>query len=605
MKTKKINMLLSCMLVAAISACTDDYESLPVDQYTIEYVFSETDSAGVQAVRFLNAIYSTLPNGYNRVGNDFLDAATDDAVSLYMDSDPDVLRLQTGRYTASNQVTSDMNWGTWYQSIRKCNIFINNIDRVPFNTKYVNSETYTDADGQEVVGRERPMGSSYKAEARFLRAFFYFQLLERYGGVPLVGDKVFDINDNLELPRNTFEECVNYIVDELDNIKDSLRSLPMRDATAFAHVPTKQACLALKIRVLLYAASPLFNGQTLEQGNPYVGYTDYDASRWTRVAEEAKAFVDAYGIISTRRSMNKNKFQLPEGYHNVFINYFTGDIREVIFFRNNGNGTSVERNNGPLGFTGNKLGNGRTNPTQNLVDAFLMKDGKPRGESVYAYDPQHPYDNRDPRLESIVLHQGSQWLATLLDTYQGGANNPSGSGRYNQTSYYMCKFMNDFKTANEYGSHNELWIYLRFAEVLLNFAEAANESDKRNEYMDDIINYLIPIRYRAGIEPGSDKRYGLDPTMTREQMREVIHNERRCEMAFEEQRYYDIRRWREAEQIFKKPLQGMQVVKGTSQVVYTPIDILKVEWSDKMYLYPIPYTEVNKNRNMVQNPNWR
>ena len=135
MKTLKKNMLILGLMAAAVSACTDNYESLPVDQYTIEYVFSETDSAGVQAVRFLNAIYSTLPNGYNRVGNDFLDAATDDAVSLYMDSDPDVLRLQTGRYTASNQVTADMNWGTWYQSIRKCNIFINHIDRVAFRTR--------------------------------------------------------------------------------------------------------------------------------------------------------------------------------------------------------------------------------------------------------------------------------------------------------------------------------------------------------------------------------------------------------------------------------------------------------------------------------------
>ncbi|MBR1518488.1 MAG: RagB/SusD family nutrient uptake outer membrane protein [Prevotella sp.] len=605
MKTLKTIILLSVVLVAAATSCTDDYEELPVDQYTIEYVFSETDSAGVQAVRFLNAIYSMLPSGYNRVGSDFLDAASDDAVSLYMDSDPDVLRLQTGRYTESNQVSSDMTWGTWYEAIRRCNIFINNIDRVPFNTSFVNSREYTDESGETVVGETRPMGSSYKAEARFLRAFFYFQLLERYGGVPLVGDKVFDINDNLELPRNTFADCVDYIVDELTDIQDSLRSLPMRDATAFAHVPTKQACLAFKSRVLLYAASPLFNGNTLEAGNPYVGYTDYNQDRWTLAAEVAKDFIDNYGILSTRTSMNKNKFQLISDYRKVFINYFSSDTREVIFFRNNGNGTSVERNNGPLGFSGNKLGNGRTNPTQNLVDAFLMKDGKPRGQSKYAYDPQRPYENRDGRLDYTVLHQGSVWLNTQLDTYQGGANNPSGSGRYNQTSYYMCKFMNDFTTSNEYGSHNELWIYFRFAEILLNFAEAANECSNRDAYLDDIINVLIPIRHRAGIEPGSDKLYGLDPSMTREQMREVIHNERRLELAFEEHRYFDIRRWREAETIFRKPIQGMQIVKGTSQMVYTPIDILNVDWSNKMYLYPIPYTEVNKNSNMVQNPNWK
>jgi len=602
MKSIKNTILLLGVLFAFTTACTDDYESVPVDQYTIEYVFSETDSAGVQAVRFLNNIYSSLPNGYNRVGSDFLDAATDDAVSLYMDADPDVSRLQSGRYTASNQVSSDMNWGTWYAAIRKCNIFINNIDRVPFNTPYTNSREYVDEKGNSVTGESRPIGSSYKAEARFLRAFFYFQLLERYGGVPLVGDRVFDINDNLELPRNTFEECVNYIISELDDIQDSLRSLPMRDATAFAHAPTKQACIAFKARVLLYAASPLFNGNTLEPGNPYVGYTDYDASRWTKAAEAAKDFIDRYDGSSSM--MNRNKFRLADDYYKIFQNYFSTDTREVIFFRNNGSGTSVERANGPLGFTGNKLGNGRTNPTQNLVDAFVMKDGKPRGESKYTYDPQHPYDNRDARLEYTVLHQGSQWLNTLLDTYQGGTNNPSGSGRYNRTSYYLGKFMNDFKMANEYGSHTELWVYFRYAEILLNFAEAANESDARDAYMNDIMKYLGILRKRAGIEAGSDGLYGLDPTMSREALREVIHNERRCELAFEEHRFFDIRRWREAETIFQQPLQGMQVVKGTTQTAYTPIDILTVNWTDKMYLYPIPYTEVNKNSNMVQNPNW-
>ena len=603
MKSITINILFLGALLAFTTACTDDYESLPVDQYTIEYVFSETDSAGVQAVRFLNAIYSTLPNGYNRVGSDFLDAATDDAVSLYMDSEPDVLRLQTGRYTASNQVTSDMNWGTWYASIRQCNIFINNIDRVPFNVTYVNSKEYEDENGNIVTGETRPLGSSYKAEARFLRAFFYFQLLERYGGVPLVGDKVFDISDNLELPRNSFAECVDYIVSELEDIQDSLRSLPMRDASAFAHAPTKQACMAFKARLLLYAASPLFNGNTLEQGNPYVGYPSYDPTRWTLATEAAKEFIDKYD--GSQSMMNRNKFRLIDDFYKVFLNYFGTDTREIIFFRNNGNGTSTERNNGPLGFSGNKLGNGRTNPTQNLVDAFVMKDGKPRGESAYPYNPQNPYANRDPRLDYTVLHQGSQWLNTLLDTYQGGANNPSGSGRFNQTGYYMCKFMNDSKTANEYSSHNELWIYFRYAEVLLNFAEAANESDMRETYMNDIITYLGYIRRRAGIEAGSDGRYGLDPTMSREALRQVIHNERRCELAFEEHRYYDIRRWREAETIFQQPIQGMQIVKGTSQVVFTPKDILRVDWNDKMYLYPIPYTEVNTNRNMVQNPNWK
>ena len=598
---KKINKTI-LFVIAAIAAivisCTDNYESLPVNQFTDEYVFSKTDSAGAMATEFLNAIYSTLPDGHNRVGNDYLDAASDDAMSLYFDSDPDVRRLQTGSYTASNMVATDMIWDDCWKSIRMCNTFINGIDCVPYNTSYTNA-----------LGQVRPMGVSYKAEARFLRAFFYFLLLERYGGVPLIGDKVFDINDDLEIPRNTFAETVDYIISELDNIQDSLRAYPMNDATAFAHVPTKQACLAMKIRLLLYAASPLFNERTLEAGNTLVGYPTYDATRWEKAAEAAKEFIDTYGLIALRSSMSTTKFNLYKvgTYNNVFTNYFGTENHELIFFRNNGSSNSVETNNGPLGFSGNKLGRGRTNPTQNLVDAFTMLDGKPRGKSAYPYDPQNPYANRDPRLEQVVLHQGSQWLNTLLDTYQGGANNPSSGGRYSQTSYFMRKFMKDFSVATEYSGHVSLWVYFRFAEILLNYAEAANECDDayRSAHIGDIMDVLKCVRWRGGIEAGEDKNYGLDATMTREQLRQVIHDERRVELAFEEHRYFDIRRWREAEEIFKSPIQGMQIVAGSQSKNFTPVNLVQVNWTDRMYLYPIPYSEVNKNKNMVQNPNWK
>lgn len=609
MKTSRLFLIGVAITGIVAVSCTDNYESLPVDQFTKEYVFSTTDSAGSMATEYLNAIYVELPNGHNRVGSDYLDAASDDALSLYFDSDPDVRRLQTGSYTSSNMVSSDMMWKACYSSIRKCNTFINGIDRVPYNTTYTNA-----------LGSVRPLGVSYKAEARFLRAFFYFMLLERYGGVPLLGDKEFDLNDNLEIPRNTFAETVDYIAGELDDIQDSLRSYPMSDAANFAHVPTKQACIALKSRLYLYAASPLFNGETLEAGNEYVGYASYDASRWQRAAEVAKEFIDNYGLVGTKKSMSTAKFHLTDkgSYTNAFINYFGGSNHEIIFFRNNGEGYSQETNNGPLGFSGPRLGKGRTNPTQNFVDAFPMLDGKMRGESSkYPYDPQNPYANRDPRLDLIVLHQGSQWLGNTLQTYQGGANNPSSAGRYSQTSYFLRKFMGNCTTSTEYSSHADLWIYLRYGEILLNFAEAANEADDtyRSAHMDDILMALKTLRWRAGIEAGSDNdvaayglekgSYGLKSGMTREELRKVIHNERRVELAFEEHRYFDIRRWREAEMIFRTPLQGMRIVAGSNSMNYSPIDLVQVNWTDKMYLYPIPYTEVNKNKNMVQNPNWK
>lgn len=580
-----------------LGACNDNYESLPVDQYTEDFLFSTTDSAGTKALGFISTIYDALPNGHFRVGNNYLDAASDDALSINNSSDCDVLKLQLGQYTPSTRVSSEMTWGSWYQAIRKANIFINGVDRVPFKATYVNA-----------LGETRQMGVSLKAEARFLRAYFYFELLRRYGGVPLLGDKVYDINDNLELPRNTFGECVDYIVSELDLVKDSLRPSPIVDSGTYGHAVTKEACDALKSRVLLYAASPLFNERPIEANNELVGYAAYDADRWKQAADAARDFIAGYGLDGTKT------FKLTSNFRNVFLGYYQKlSNPELIFFRQgSSNSTSIENNNGPLGFSGSKLGHGYTNPTQNLVDAFTMKDGKPIGMSdKYVYDSQNPYANRDPRLDLTVLHHGSQWLGTTLQTNQGGAHNPSSGEQYSQTSYFSCKFMGDFTSKTEYSGVYHHWVMFRYAEMLLNYAEATNEY--YGPAFEEVIGdeeHMGPrkaiemLRKRAGIEAGADGLYGIPADLTKEEMREIIHNERRVELAFEEHRYFDIRRWREAEEIYKRPLQGMNIQVGMNTTSYSVIDLLDVQFDIRRYFYPIPYSEVIKNENMVQNPNW-
>jgi hypothetical protein len=570
-----------------LSSCTDNYESAPVEQYSIDFVFSKTDSAGVEAKRFLNDIYLLLNNGHNRVGSDYLDAASDDAISID-DNAPDVYKLAIGRYSASSLITSDMKWSDYYTGIRRANIFIKNIDVVPFNYMYKNA-----------LGEMRPLNYTLKAEARFLRAYFYFELVKRYGGVPLMGDSIYVLGDNMELPRNKFSDCIDYIVNELDTIENDLRSYPIEDATAYAHVPTKEACEAFKSRVLLYAASPLFNENPIEAGNELVGYASYDKERWNKAAEAAKTFIDSYG------PNGNGAFRLSPDFRDTFLGFYnTSTNPEMIFFVQGSNDTSVETNNGPLGFTGNALGKGRTLPTQNLVDAFPMKDGKAIDESSkYTYDPSKPYDNRDPRLNYTVLHNGSQWLGSVLQTYQGGANNPSSSAQYSKTSYYMCKFMGKYASSGTvYGNNYHLWVVFRYAEILLNYAEA------ENEYLSapsvDVYNAIIELRKRVGIEAGDDNLYGLKPKMTQSEMRTVIQNERRIEMAFEEQRYWDIRRWRLAENIFTNPLKGMVIVSSLGSLSFNEVDVLSVTFDTKRYLYPIPYSEVIKNKNMIQNPKW-
>lgn len=583
LKTIAVILASACTLV---TSCTDNYEDLPVNQYTDDFLFSRTDSIGDRALVFLGTIYESLDNGHGRVGGYYLDVASDDALPIAMSSNPDVLRLQLGQYTSRSTVGGDMKWNSYYELFRKVNIFLRGIDRVPFMMTY---KRFSDDKPQRYA-------NLLKAEARFIRAWFYFQMIERYGGVTLVGDKVFDIEDNLELPRNSFEECVNYIVSELDAVKDSLYEIPIPNPTVNAHRPTKQAAQALKSRVLLYAASPLFNADPVEKDNLLVGYAYYDRNRWKLAADAARELIEGRGHLGT------GDVNLSPDFRETFLSYYQTDNNpEILFFRQVGQGKSVETDNGPLGLSGGNNGSGRTNPTQNLVDAFPMLDGKMPGESdKYPYDSQNPYANRDPRLDYTILHNGSQWLGSALKTWQGGANNPS-AGDYSLTSYYSKKFMGRFESSTEYSNCYHLWVMLRYAEVLLNFAEAQNEwLDTPTDEVYDAIKYL---RKRAGIEPGNNGMYGLKPGMTQDEMRKVIHNERRIELAFEEHRFFDIRRWREAENIYRKPLRGMKIVVGEG-VTYTPYDVLTVSWDNRRYLYPIPYGEVNKNDNMKQNPKW-
>lgn len=573
------------MLLLTAVSCTDSYEGTPVNMFTEDYLFSRTDSNGVVARQFLNRIYWYMRNGHNGVNGDYLDAASDDALSVNS-GDPDVYKLAVGRYSASSTIPSDMIWTDPYGLIRRVNILLNGIDVVPFNTTYI-----------DALGNARPLNVSMKAEARFLRAYFYFELMKRYGGIPIIGDKVYDLNENIELPRSTFEQTVKYIVSELDAIKDDLRSLPLPDAAANAHVVTTQAAQALKIRVLLYAASPLFNEKPVESGNELVGYATYDRERWKTAADAARSFMNAYGTDSGPLGLDPN-------FKDVFTNWYDNTIhKEMIFFRENDSNTSIETANGPLGLSGAKQGNGRTNPTQNLVDAFLMKDGYFINEegSAYEYDPQHPYDNRDPRLEYTIIHNGTNWLNNTMQTWQGGANNPLGSS-YSLTSYYMRKFMGNFESGSEYQATLHNWVMFRYAEILLNFAEAENEY--LSSPSQDVYDAIIALRKRAGIEAGNDNLYGLRDDMSQADMRKVIQNERRIELAFEEHRYWDIRRWRLAEMIYAQPVKGMFITTSLTGTTYIPQDVLTVDWDNKRYLYPIPYSEVIKNKNMVQNPNW-
>ncbi|WP_242691647.1 RagB/SusD family nutrient uptake outer membrane protein [Desertivirga arenae] len=550
-------------IAAVFASCKRDLETVPIEQQTLDVIFDSRDSAGANANRFLYDSYLHLPTIHNRVGGDYLDAGTDDAISSTT-TNTSVFQLATGAYTANNY--PDNQWSNLYTGIRQTNIFISNIDRVPLKGKLSNGT---------------PFNRVWKAESKFLRAFYYFELLKRYGGVPLLGNRILSLADDVNIPRSSFDDCVEFIVSECDAIKDSLRTNPI-DATNIER-PNRAAALALKARVLLYAASPLYNGGNIEGGNQFTGYSSYNAERWQRAANAARELID------------ENALSLDPGFENVFLNQMSP---ERIFARQGGNNQSVENNNGPIGYT-SSINNGRTSPTQELVNSFGMSNGKSIAEIGSGYNQNSPYENRDPRFYATILYNGAPWLGRPVQTYEGGADKPGGARQQTRTSYYLRKFMGNYTTSSQYTNISHDHILFRYAEVLLNFAEAKNEY--LNTPDQDVYNAVESIRKRAGLNP-----FSLPIGLSKDQMRNLIRNERRVELAFEEHRYWDVRRWKIAETEFNKELHGKLIYKlGSGTLTYQDNPVLQMKFkAPQMYFAPIPYSEVVKNKNMVQNPGW-
>ena len=578
----KIRFLIPATILAAgITACQKQYEPVPLgEQVSLDYAFNPQDSAGLMALSFLSTCYlEALPNAHNRVNGDYLDAASDDAISNKL-TVSQVQQIATGAYSAASP-NGDDEWTHNYAAIRDCNIFINDIYRVPLAEKLPSG---------------RPAIAAYRSEARFLRAWEYFELIKRYGGVPLLGDTVFTITQNAQVPRNSFSDCINYIVSECDNIKDSLRTVSDITGSSYGRI-TKGAALALKAEALLLAASPLFNGGNIDANDPLTGYTNYDASRWQTAAQAAQ------DVIST------GVYSLMPNFRDIFINQAQpiGANNESIFWVQVGTNNSVEQSNSPIGYS-SAGAQGNTAPTQNLVDAFPTDSGYAISDPSSGYDPNNPYANRDPRLTATVFCNGTSfWLNRAVQTFDGGLDKPGGSVVQTKTGYYMRKFMGDFEQVTgspQFGSTVHDWIYCRYAGILLDWAEATNEFSGPSAA---VYNVLFQLRQRAGIFPGGNGYYGLPANLDQGGMRTAIQNERRIEMAFEEKRFWDIRRWKIAAAAYNTaPLVGMDIQAPVNQpLTYNRVPVLTTHFNDPgMYLYPIPYSEVVKNPQMRQNPSW-
>lgn len=475
---------------------------------------------------------------------------TDEAI---YNNDDNTWSIVRGLLAPENLGIAGTVWGRSYRSIRECNFGLGNINEV----------IMSDAQKKRLT-----------AELRFIRAYRYFDLIINYGGAVLLGDKVYNLGDNFDdaaiYTRSSIQESVSYVLSELTAAANDLPA--DNSGTWKLGRATKGAALALKARLALYAASPL-----------------YSAGTWADAAAAAKTVMDL-GKYSIYNGGYRQLFLTPENNEIIFQRLYT---RNAAHF-------PLEIASAPNGYGGW----GGNTPLQNLVDDYETMDGHKIDDPSSGYDPQNPYANRDKRLSESILYNGADYRGRKVETFiPGGKDSKDGIEDWNtsKTGYLLLKFLND-----EYPINNpwevagfQPWIYMRYAEVLLNYAEAQNEAVGPDASVYSAINQ---IRQRTGINMPA-----LPAGLTQAQMRERIRNERRVELAFEEHRFYDVRRWKIAMETENEPAYGMEVVKQPNgTMVYTPkVALAGRKFEEKHYWLPIPRAEIQAlNGKIQQNPGY-
>jgi len=548
---KKIKQIFAvCLSLLLLIGCKKDFLSFDFNEGPV----SEEDvwSSDRLARGFLNSCYSGLQARYDLSSGAMLSMASDEAVCSNLSNSVNIINNGTWGPLRS----FDDRYSTLYGDVRATNIFL---EKAPGSFIFPVSDI-----------------PKLRGEAFFLRAFFHFELFRRYGRI-VVATRSFKPEENLNIPRNTIEEVVKQISDDCDSAANLIDVAWSRDwDNANKGRATQAAALALKSRVLLYAASPLYNPTN-------------DVTKWQAAADAAKALIDMnkHGLLSSTDFLKLWDFSNGATQYN----------KEVIFATVATNTNSIESNNAPIGFTG---GLGRTNPTQNLVDAFEMSNGKLISDPTSGYNPSNPYAGRDPRLNRFIVYNGATFktgsLSRAVETFEGGKDNLTINVNSTKTGYYMRKFLSEGASFNVTGpaSIRRPWVIFRYAEILLNYAEALNEANGNSPEVEDAVKQ---VRTRAGMP-------ALPAGLSQSEMRERIRNERRVELCFEEHRFFDVRRWKMGETIFNGPVRGMKITKNGAVLTYEPFVVENRIFEPKNYLYPLLQSEVNKAPEIQQNPGY-
>lgn len=545
MKHKILSLIALLAATFSFSSC-NFLEIEPLDSFDEGAIFS--DPALTET--YVNGRYRMMTTGYYQTALEFV---SDETMNNF--NWQGAYTLNRGQMTPDQMGGFDVWW--YYGDIKDCNVFFEKIGNLKGNDQM----------------RDRLTG-----EMLFLRSYFYSELVRRYGGVPYI-TKTFALDGDMMIPRNSYEDCIDSIVSDLDK---AAKLLPIRFSGKDFGRATKGAALALKSRMLLHAASPLWNPSN-------------DKAKWQAAADAAKEVIDL------------NAYSLDPDYGGMFLNNMSKEhIFLQLFTEKYSNWFDWQWS--PNGFTGYSA----ACVLQDLVDAYEKEDGTMPTEADYK-NTQAPWEGRDPRFYASIVYDGCTFRGRQIDfsvyTDADGDGKSDGAGldseggrdswNYSKSHYTQRKFM-DESLANPWSDQgSQPWVFIRLGEIYLNYAEALYElGDETTARL-----YLNKIRERAR---GGRADIVPDVTAAGTELRDRIRQERRVELAFEEHRFFDVRRWKIADVTENKPARGMKILKDitTGERTFAIEKIQDRAFSPQHYLFPIPVSEIRKNSLLEQNPNY-